>query len=144
MKEHLASEDRSWMGRRLRCAVQGLRSATAAIGLPVVKGKAAIRCNCVRRRSLSRAELGSSVEVERLLVSLDRVALRFPARQSTCEEFYSQEMHGLRSTQDGSAGFVTRTRTINDRVLLFWDEQWILKQFLWGNPRCAGDDLRIS
>jgi hypothetical protein len=31
-----------------------------------------------------------------------------------------------------------------DRVLLFWDERWILKQFLWGNPRCAEDDLRIS
>src|SRR5260370_16531896 len=110
----------------LRCAVQGLRSATAAIGLPVVKGKAAIRCNCVRRRSLSRAELGSSVEVERLLVSLDRVALRFPARQPTFEEFYPQEMQGLSSMRDDSAGFITGAGTSNDRVLFLPADPCIL------------------
>ena len=89
-------------------------------------------------------ELGSSIEAEGFFVSLDRIALRLPACQSTFKEFYSQEMHGLSSTQDGSAGFITRTGTVNDRVLLFRDKQWILKQFLWGNPRCAEDDLRIS
>jgi len=32
MRERPAAEGGSWMGRRLRCAVQGLRSATAALG----------------------------------------------------------------------------------------------------------------
>src|SRR6266852_4403040 len=44
--------------------------------------------------SALRRELGSCVELEGLFVTLDRVALRFPARQSTLEEFDPQEMHG--------------------------------------------------
>ena len=91
-----------------------------------------------------RCELVSSVEVKGFVVSLDRITLRLPPRQSTFQEFYSQELHGLSSTQDDSAGFITGTGTVNDRVLLFRDEQRILKQFPWGNPRCARDDLRIS
>jgi hypothetical protein len=35
-----------------------------------------------------KAKLGSSIEVEGLFVSLDGIALRFPARQSTFEEFH--------------------------------------------------------
>jgi hypothetical protein len=88
--------------------------------------------------------LGSSVEVKGFFVSLDRIAPCFPARQSTFEEFDSQEMHGLSSMQDQSAGFIIWTCTVNNGILLFRDERWIRKQVFRGNPGGAEDDLRIS
>ena len=89
-------------------------------------------------------ELRSSVEVKGFFVSLDRITLGFPARQSTPEEFYSQELQALSSTQDDSAGFITGTGTVHDRVLLFRDEGWILQQVFGGNSLCAYDDFRIG
>src|SRR5215470_2851315 len=44
-------------------------------------------------------------------------------------------MRSLSSPRDGSAGFVTGAGTVNDRVFVFRDERWILKQFFWGNSR---------
>ena len=100
------------------------RRRTIHSGLPRITASAAD----VSRR----AKLGSSIEVKGLFVSLDRIALRFPARQSTFEEFHPQEMHGLSSLRDDTAGFITSAGTVNDRVLLFRDERWILKQVIWG------------
>lgn len=51
----------------------------------------------IRRGPLLKLELGCSVEVERLVVWFDRIALRFPSLQSSLEEFDSQEMQGANS-----------------------------------------------
>src|SRR5271165_6745288 len=51
-----ASEGRSWMGRRIRCAVQGLRTATAALGVTAVV--CPVRKNC-RRAWANRLESGT-------------------------------------------------------------------------------------
>src|SRR5215469_16022986 len=92
----------------------------------------------------STVRLLISVEVERLFVGLDRITLRFPASQSTLEEFDSEEMHGFSPMQDFSAGLVTRASTVNNHVFIFRDEQRILEQFLGRNPRRSGDNLRIG
>ncbi len=88
--------------------------------------------------------LGSSVEGKGFFVALDRIAFCFPGRQSTFEEFNSQEMHGMGSMQDQSAGFIIGTCTVNNGILLFRDERWIRKQVFRGNPGRAEDALRIS
>ena len=66
-----------------------------------------------QRSSAPRVRLRISVEVERLFVRLDRITPRFPACQSTLEEFDSEEMHGFSRMQDFSAGLVAGAGTVN-------------------------------
>jgi hypothetical protein len=88
--------------------------------------------------------LSISVEVKRLFVWLDRITPRFPACQSTFEEFDFEEMYGFSQTQDSSAGLVAGAGTVNDHLSIFRDEQRILEKFFGRNPRRAGDDLGIG
>src|ERR1700722_17663230 len=83
--------------------------------------------------------LGSTVEVERLIVALNRIALRLPACQSTFEESYPRKMQRPSSTRDDSAGFIIGAGAVDDRLFLFRDERWILQQVFGGNPGGAGD-----
>src|ERR1017187_2869712 len=59
------------------------------------------------------------VEVKDLPVRLDWIAFRPPGRQSTLEEFDPEELKCQCPTQDGSAGFVAGTSTVNNRILFF-------------------------
>jgi hypothetical protein len=53
-------------------------------------------------------------EVKGHVIWLDRIALRFPGRQSTFEEFDPYETHGTNSMQNCSAGFITGAGAVNN------------------------------
>jgi hypothetical protein len=75
--------------------------------------------------------------MEGRLVWLDREAACLPCLQSSFEEFDLQKAPGESSMQDGTTGFVTWARAINDRIFVFRNERRILKHFSWGKPLCA-------
>src|SRR5271169_6635684 len=91
-----------------------------------------------------KPQLSCRVEAEGLLVWLDRIALRFPGRQSTFEKPDPVEMHSKGSMDNGSTGFVAWTSAICNRIFLSRDKRGVLEYFFGRNPLCPRDDLRIG
>src|SRR5215813_634599 len=84
------------------------------------------------------------IQVKHFVIRFDRVPFLLPGCQSALEEFDPIEMKRQCATQNGVAGFVAWTGAVNNCVFFSWDERWLLKHVVWGNPLRLRNNFRIG
>ena len=77
-------------------------------------------------------------------IGFHRIALRFPSRQSSCEELDSGKPERQRAAQNYPAALITGTGAANNDIFISRDERRLIDHVLRRNPLCARNKLRIG
>src|SRR6266851_8561257 len=87
--------------------------------------------------------LACSIQPKGLLVRLNRITLRLPRSQPTLENLHTCEVQSQSPPQNIPAGLLAVAGTVQNRVLIPWNERRIRNHVLRWNPPRPRNNLRV-